>query len=135
MRLGAFLFAMSIIALSGALRNFRSKVHTQTKTALNMSTSAKPTKRNFILEYVYVADILEKRTPYRPDHIKLAEDYNKEKLIISGGPFSPPTGAVFVFSAEGKETVEEFVAKDPYVAAGLVSSFSIREWNVVIGAI
>jgi uncharacterized protein len=100
-----------------------------------MSTSAKPTKRNFILEYVYVADILEKRTPYRPDHIKLAEDYNQEKLIISGGPFNPPTGAVFVFSAEGKETVEEFVAKDPYVAAGLVTSFSIREWNVVIGAI
>ena len=135
MKLGVFLFAMSCIALSGALRNFRSKLQSQTKTALNMSTSAKPTKRNFILEYVYVADILEKRTPYRPDHIKLAEDYNKEKLIISGGPFNPPTGAVFVFSAEGKETVEEFVAKDPYVAAGLVSSFSIREWNVVIGTI
>lgn len=126
---------MSCIALTRALQNFGSKLQSHSKTSLNMSTSAKPVKRNFILEYVYVADILEKRTPYRPDHIKLAEDYHKEKLIISGGPFTPPTGAVFVFSAEGKETVEEFVAKDPYVSAGLVSSVIIREWNVVIGSI
>ena len=100
-----------------------------------MSTTSSATKSKFILEYVYVADILEKRTPYRPEHIKLAEDYNKSGIILSGGPFIPPTGAVFIFSADEKESVEAFVAKDPYVAAGLVTQYTIKEWNVVIGGI
>lgn len=134
MRLPA-LFALSCIALSGASRRSQLALRTHTKSVLHMSSSSSPVKSKFILEYVYVPDILEKRTPYRPNHIKLAEDYNKDGLIIAGGPFTPPTGAVFIFSAEGKELVEAFVAKDPYVSAGLVTSYTIKEWNVVIGAI
>ena len=102
-------------------------------TTLRMSSSNSVAKLNFILEYEYVADILEKRTPFRPAHIKLAEDYNKEGTILSGGPLMPPTGAIFIFSAERMDIVENFVKKDPYVSAGLVTKYSIREWNVVIG--
>jgi uncharacterized protein YciI len=29
--------------------------------------------------------------------------------------------------------VEQFVAKDPYVVHGLVTDWTIRPWNVVIG--
>jgi uncharacterized protein YciI len=33
----------------------------------------------------------------------------------------------------GTETAERFVESDPYVANGVVSSYRIRDWNVVIG--
>lgn len=102
---------------------------------LRMSSSSSAPKSKFILEYAYVADILERRTPFRPGHIKLAEDYHNEGTILSGGPFTPPTGALFVFSAEGKHVVEDFIKKDPYISAGLVTEYSIREWNVVIGSV
>jgi uncharacterized protein len=32
-----------------------------------------------------------------------------------------------------REVVERFVAADPYVRHGLVSGWTIREWNVVVG--
>jgi uncharacterized protein YciI len=123
------------VVLSASMKPFLSAFRINSKNALKMSTSSGPSKSTYILEYVYVADILEKRTPYRPDHIKLAEDYHKEGTILSGGPFVPPTGAMFVFSADGKEVVENFVKKDPYVAAGLVTTYTIKEWNVVIGSV
>ena len=136
MKFQLFSIVMSLVSVIAALRNSRGTLRHQTNSNfLRMSTASGPTKSKFILEYVYVADILEKRTPYRPEHIKLAEDYNKSGLILSGGPFVPPTGAVFIFSADGKESVEAFVAKDPYVAAGLVTQYTIKEWNVVIGGI
>lgn len=82
-----------------------------------------------------MADILEKRGPYRPEHIQLAESFQSDGVILSGGPFDPPTGAAFIFSGEDKEVVEKFVARDPYVSAGLVSNYTIRKWNVLIGKV
>lgn len=127
--LSSALFLISISAMSAfTFRNVARK----TSNVLRMSSAA---KTKYVLEYVYVADILEKRTPYRPDHIALAEKYCKEGTILSGGPFTPPTGALFVFSADGKEIVEQFVKSDPYYGAGLITNYSIKEWNVVIGNI
>ena len=121
--------------MSASMKSFLSLCRSGSmSTTLRMTSSGSAAKSNFILEYAYVADILEKRTPFRPAHIKLAEDYHKEGTIISGGPLTPPTGAIFIFSAEQKDIVETFVRKDPYVTAGLVTSYSIREWNVVIGS-
>ena len=31
------------------------------------------------------------------------------------------------------QVITDFIKKDPYVINGLVPSFSIREWNVVVG--
>jgi uncharacterized protein YciI len=45
----------------------------------------------------------------------------------------PVDGAVFVFRADDRSAVERFVADDPYVEAGLVTAWTIRPWNVVIG--
>ena len=96
--------------------------------------------KTWILNYEYVPDILEKRTPYREAHLKLATDLKNEGLLISGGPVLEgdplaPTGAVFLFNAPTKAVVESFVAADPYCRAGLVPSFSIKEYSVVIGSI
>lgn len=34
-----------------------------------------------------------------------------------------------------ENAVEAFVAKDPYVAAGLVARWRVRPWTVVIGGL
>lgn len=75
-------------------------------------------------------DVLEKRGPYREEHLNLAK-----KKCLSGGPtMSPgsdtPTGALFIFS--DLESLEEFVKDDPYVDHGIVKKHYIDEWNVVV---
>jgi uncharacterized protein YciI len=38
-----------------------------------------------------------------------------------------------VWATEDEDVVRRFVDADPYVRNGLVASWSIRQWNVVIG--
>jgi uncharacterized protein YciI len=41
-------------------------------------------------------------------------------------------GSLFVFEADGVEAIDAFLAKDPYVLAGLFASVEIRPWRVTI---
>ena len=87
----------------------------------------------FILQYEYVPDILEKRPPHREGHLGLANDKVKSGMCVAGGPFNPPTGAIFIFKCNDRQEVEDFVKADPYVSAGLVPSYTINELTVGVG--
>ena len=88
----------------------------------------------FVLLYDYVENVVEKRAPFRPDHLALANEYLERGELLMAGAFADPVdGAAFVFTVEDRARVEAFVAADPYVANGLVPSWRIREWTVVIG--
>ena len=67
--------------------------------------------KKFALTYSYVPDILEKRTPYRSDHLAMWEELVNNGILVAGGAFSPPEGALFLINSDSKETVEEFVRK------------------------
>ena len=89
----------------------------------------------YLLRYDYIPDVLEKRGPYREGHLGAAKDLIAEGKCLSGGPtgdvgMEVPTGALFIFTDEASAKL--FVEKDPYVSAGIVTSHSIEEWNVVV---
>lgn len=89
----------------------------------------------YLLFYDYVENIVDRRAPYREDHLKLARAAQARGEILMGGALAdPPDRAVLLFRAESPQVVEEFVSRDPYVKNGLVTAWSIRPWNVVIGA-
>jgi uncharacterized protein YciI len=83
-----------------------------------------------VLAYEYVDEMLERRKPYREAHLARVEVEREAKRIVMAGPLGdPPTGALLVF-ADGVpvEEIEAFVAGDPYVEAGLVTSRRIEPW-------
>ena len=89
----------------------------------------------YLLNYSYIPDVLEKRGPYREGHLGLAKQLIEEGRCLSGGPLGEPgmevpTGALFIFTDE--EAAKLFVEGDPYVSAGIVTEHSIQEWNVVV---
>ena len=89
----------------------------------------------YLLRYDYVPDVLEKRGPYREGHLGLAKQLIEDGKCLSGGPtgevgMEVPTGALFIFTDEASAKL--FVEGDPYVSAGIVTSHSIEEWNVVV---
>ncbi len=89
----------------------------------------------FVLTYDYVPDVLEKRTPYRNDHLALIRELHAAGTVLYAGAFDPPTdGALFVFKADSAAAVEAFVKRDPYVKNGVVTGHRVRPWNVVVGA-
>ncbi|KAG2440870.1 hypothetical protein HXX76_003724 [Chlamydomonas incerta] len=96
--------------------------------------SAAPAPKYFLLEYKYVPDILEKRTPYRAAHIEGAKKQAEAgKMVMAGAFGETPEGALFVFRDSSVEDIEKFVKADPYVQNGLVPAWHIKPYAVVVG--
>lgn len=83
-----------------------------------------------LLSYSYVPDVLARRGPHRDAHLELIARMESEgRLLLGGAVGDPPEGALLVFADAA--AAEEFVAADPYAAAGLVAERSIRPWKLV----
>ena len=107
----------------------------QTIRSIAQSTTSLAAATNYLLKYEYVPDVLEKRGPYREGHLNLAKKLVDEGKCLSGGPsgepnMEVPTGALFVFT--DLESAQNYAKEDPYVQNGIVTNYSIEEWNVVI---
>lgn len=87
-----------------------------------------------LLLYDYVEDYVERRAPFRERHLALARQaHDRGELVMAGALADSPPGAVFVFSVDDPSAVEAFVEVDPYVQGGVVTSWRVRPWNVVVG--
>jgi uncharacterized protein len=88
----------------------------------------------WLLVYDVVDQYIERRAPFRPAHLALAQAaHGRGELMLAGAFGDPVEGAVLVFTADDVSVVEAFVREDPYVRNGLVTAWKIRRWNVVIG--
>jgi len=85
--------------------------------------------------YDVVDGFVVKRMAFRPAHLELVRAaHARGDLLLAGALGDPPDGALLVFRADSAEVAERFAAADPYVTGGLVTRWSVRPWNVVIGA-
>jgi uncharacterized protein YciI len=85
-----------------------------------------------LLLYDYVEDVSERRAPYREAHLaRIASEQSKGRIVMAGALGDPPRGAAMVFKGLAREGIEEFVRGDPYVEAGLVTSWVIEPWRLV----
>ena len=88
----------------------------------------------FVLEYELVDDYRDRRAGWRHEHLALAHAANdRGELFMAGVLAEPADRALFVWSTDDPEVVEEFAAADPYVRHGLVKSWTVRPWTVVVG--
>ena len=82
----------------------------------------------YILFYDYGENALERRAPYRDEHLGLLQESLKDGYLVMAGAYADPLdGAAVVFRT--REAAEAFVTVDPYVASGLVTGWRVREWN------
>jgi len=88
---------------------------------------------HLLLEYTLADDYLERRAALRDEHFALArEAHERGELLLAGALPDPYDRALLVWTAP-REVVERFAAADPYVTNGLVTTWTVRPWNVVIG--
>lgn len=89
----------------------------------------------FILSYDLTDDYLQRRGAFRAEHLsKLKPLVESGELSLGGALADPADTAVLVFQGEDDSAARDFAENDPYVLNGLVNSWSVREWTVVIGA-
>jgi len=87
----------------------------------------------FALLYEVVNDFVDRRSVYREEHLRIAAEANQRGELHLAGALSDPVGALLVFRAADASVAEEFARNDPYVVNGLVTSWEVRPWAVVIG--
>lgn len=87
----------------------------------------------FALMYDVVDGFAEKRTPFRPAHLKEVREAQARGELIMAGALADPAGALLIFRAADISVPENFAKADPYVNEGLVKSWKVRPWTVVVG--
>ncbi len=89
---------------------------------------------HYLLMYDLVPDYLERRGTYRDDHLKLAwAAAERGELQLAGALAEPVDTAVLLFEGDSPAAAEAFAKADPYVLAGLVARWRVRQWMTVVG--
>jgi uncharacterized protein len=89
----------------------------------------------FALEYEVVPNFVERRAPFRDEHlahVRAARD--RGEILMAGAVGEPPDGALLIFKAADASVAEAFADADPYVRQQLVVRRRVRRWHVVVSA-
>lgn len=87
---------------------------------------------HYILFYDYVKDIVERRGPYRQEHLaRIAAEREAGRIVMAGALGDPPHGAAIVFRTDEPQVVEAFADGDPYLRAGVVTDWRVEPWKLV----
>ena len=93
-----------------------------------------PLRMHYLLMYDVVEDYVERRAPFRREHIALArEAVARGELVLGGALAQPADGVVLLFRGDSPAAAEAFAKSDPYVRAGIVTRWRVREWTTVVG--
>ncbi|MGE3959320.1 MAG: YciI-like protein [Vicinamibacterales bacterium] len=89
----------------------------------------------YVLRYdAVVDDYRNRRAPFRAEHLRLLrEAHGRGEVLMAGAVGDEPDGAIIIFRGETPEPAERFVKEDPYVKQGLIITWRVQPWNVVIG--
>ena len=81
-----------------------------------------------------VDDYVNRRAPFRAEHLALVrEAHDRGEIVMAGAVGDPPDGVIIVFRGDSPDAAKAFAARDPYVTNGLVRTWRVQLWNVVIG--
>jgi uncharacterized protein YciI len=84
----------------------------------------------YVLFYEPNGDGSEKIQQHFAAHREKWSEFQAAGTLLMVGPFADGSGAMAVFTT--REAAEEFAKTDPFVRSGVVTDWSIREWNEAI---
>ena len=82
----------------------------------------------FVLWGTYCADALEKRLPYREEHLSRLKYLKKEGILVTLGPTEGSTHVFGIFEAETLSVVQQLVAADVYWKEGIWTAVDVYPW-------
>ena len=82
----------------------------------------------YVLWGSYCENALEKRTPYRQDHLAGLAKLKEQGVLVTLGPTQDNTQVFGIYEAENEETVRQFVENDPYWKNGIWTDYQIKAW-------
>ena len=82
----------------------------------------------FVLWGTYCADALERRTPFRDEHLVGLQRQKEDGVLLTLGPTADTSHVFGLYEAEDRETVESLVKGDIYWRQGIWTAVEIYPW-------
>ncbi|MDJ0744783.1 MAG: YciI family protein [Xenococcaceae cyanobacterium MO_167.B27] len=82
----------------------------------------------YIMWGSYCENALEKRTPYRQDHLERLKKQKEQGILVTLGPTKDNTKVFGIYEAESEAKVKELVESDPYWQNSIWTEYQIKEW-------
>ena len=76
----------------------------------------------------YCDNALEKRTPYRADHLAGLGQQKESGLLVTLGPTVDNTQVFAIYEAPDESTVRQLVEGDPYWQNGIWTEYTVKAW-------
>lgn len=82
----------------------------------------------FVLWGTYCADALERRTPYRDEHLAGLQRQKEEGVLLTLGPTVDASHVFGLYEADDLEAVESLVKGDIYWRQGIWTAVEVYPW-------
>jgi uncharacterized protein YciI len=82
----------------------------------------------FVLWGTYCDDALQKRTPYRQEHLAGLQQQKDAGTLITLGPTEGSTHVFGIYEADSHASVEALVKSDVYWRQGIWTAVEIYPW-------
>lgn len=82
----------------------------------------------FILWGTYCPDALERRTPFREEHLAGLRRQKEEGVLLTLGPTEGSTHVFGIYEAASREAVEALVKNDVYWRNGIWTAVEVYPW-------
>lgn len=89
----------------------------------------------YAVQYSYgPADL---QAEHRPAHREYLAQLHEEGKLHAAGTFldGDPAGALLIFVADDRDELDRIIAADPMSTGGVLTGYTAREWNAVIGKV
>ncbi len=83
----------------------------------------------FVLWGTYCENALEKRTPFRDEHLNRLSTLKQKGILITLGPTKCTRYVFGVFQATSLDVVKELLEDDVYWKQGIWTSFEVYPWT------
>ncbi len=84
--------------------------------------------QKFVLWGTYCENALEKRTPFREEHLSRLRTLKQEGVLITLGPTKCSSFVFGIFQANSLEMVDELVREDVYWKEGIWTKLEVYPW-------
>ena len=82
----------------------------------------------FVLWGTYCENALEKRTPYREEHLAGLQPQKDAGVLITLGPTETSSHVFGIYEAKSKQQVEELLHNDVYWRQGIWTALEVHPW-------
>jgi uncharacterized protein YciI len=82
----------------------------------------------FVLWGTYCPDALERRTPFREEHLAGLRRQKEEGVLVTLGPTEGSTHVFGIYEADSREAVEALVKNDVYWRNGIWTAVEVHPW-------